>query len=58
MTCKNCDQRHIGCHAECEIYQAWRTERNERKAQAYMRFPARDYTADALAKATGKSRNR
>lgn len=58
MTCKDCDKRHIGCHAECEIYQAWHKERTERKAAAYMRFPARDYTADAMAKTTGKSRNR
>lgn len=58
MTCKDCDKRHIGCHAECESYKAWYKELTERKAAAFKRYPARDYMADAMAKATGKSRNR
>ena len=35
-TCQNCDDRHIGCHAECERYQAFceykkRIEKEKRK---------------------------
>lgn len=24
--CKDCDKRHIGCHAECEDYKAFKAE--------------------------------
>lgn len=27
--CYGCEDRHVGCHAECEKYQAW-AERQER----------------------------
>ena len=27
--CKNCPDRHQGCHAECEDYQAERRKRDE-----------------------------
>lgn len=29
MTCKDCTNRHIGCHSECEIYKAF-VEENEK----------------------------
>lgn len=29
--CKNCRDRHIGCHSECEKYLTWRKEFEERK---------------------------
>jgi hypothetical protein len=25
-SCKGCQERHIGCHASCETYLAWRSE--------------------------------
>ena len=27
--CKNCPNRHLGCHAKCYKYQAFRQARNE-----------------------------
>ena len=34
--CKGCGKRHIGCHGECEGYQAWKKEhdRARRELQA------------------------
>lgn len=31
MSCKGCDKRHIGCHAECEDYKALRREIEAKK---------------------------
>ena len=27
--CKDCEFRHFGCHAKCEHYKAWHTERQK-----------------------------
>jgi hypothetical protein len=27
--CKGCERRHVGCHAHCEIYQAYRKKQDE-----------------------------
>lgn len=29
--CYGCEDRHVGCHAECERYRAWRSELTEYK---------------------------
>ena len=26
--CKGCERRHVGCHARCEIYQAFRKKQD------------------------------
>lgn len=26
--CHHCENRHVGCHAECEVYKGWRAERD------------------------------
>ena len=32
MSCRGCEKRHIGCHAECEEYMAaWRKNREAGK---------------------------
>lgn len=31
--CKDCDNRHIGCHSECEIYTAFASGRKQGQAQ-------------------------
>lgn len=31
--CKDCERRHIGCHAQCDDYKAWREEQ-DRKVEA------------------------
>lgn len=28
--CKDCEDRHFGCHSECEKYKLWQTERMEK----------------------------
>ena len=35
IPCKNCTDRHAGCHAECDKYQAWSKERREAKERDY-----------------------
>jgi len=27
--CRGCEDRHFGCHAECERYKSWKTEYEE-----------------------------
>lgn len=46
--CKGCTERHAGCHAHCERYQAWsahneqRREAERKRKQAYYdTFPVR-----------------
>ena len=29
MPCKDCTDRHIGCHSKCEKYQAFRKQRDK-----------------------------
>ena len=31
--CKDCEVRHIGCHAACRVYAEWRTEHLKRRAE-------------------------
>ena len=33
--CKGCEERHLGCHAECENYKAWKEERDQQKDELY-----------------------
>jgi hypothetical protein len=32
-SCRDCTERHIGCHSECEKYKAYCAERAELKAK-------------------------
>lgn len=27
--CKECENRHVGCHGECEAYKTWTEDRKE-----------------------------
>jgi len=27
--CKNCPNRHVGCHSQCDDYKDWRAERDK-----------------------------
>lgn len=31
MSCKDCQKRYVGCHSECEEYQAFRKDYEEQK---------------------------
>lgn len=30
--CQGCEDRHVGCHAECERHQEWVAEKDRQKA--------------------------
>lgn len=46
MRCKECTQRHAACHATCEDYQKWCTERAERKAAVNLERQAELYAIE------------
>lgn len=29
--CFGCEKRHVGCHAECEDYKAWKAEHDKKR---------------------------
>lgn len=29
--CKDCGSRYVGCHAECKLYQKWKSEQAKEK---------------------------
>lgn len=33
--CRDCKNRHIGCHSNCEIYQKWIEHQEELKKRRY-----------------------
>lgn len=35
VPCGNCEDRHAGCHAECEKYLTWSKERREARERDY-----------------------
>lgn len=43
--CKDCTDRHDGCHGKCERYQAFRTEIEERKPNNYADYDYRRYVS-------------
>lgn len=46
VPCIKCTKRRVGCHAECEVYQAFREKRRkEREARQKMDSEAHDYNA-------------
>lgn len=36
--CKDCKERHVGCHAECEMYKEYAEENRRRHDEAMKRF--------------------
>lgn len=33
--CKDCTERHIGCHAECDDYKRWDDEHKEKRSERH-----------------------
>lgn len=33
--CKDCDQREIGCHAKCDLYNSWKQIQQQAKSAYY-----------------------
>lgn len=46
--CKGCEERHPGCHAECESYKAWAEARQELNRR--MRAEGEDWRAYCAAR--------
>lgn len=45
--CKDCEFRHIGCHAECEPYRLYNEERERIRAERKKNFDIDDYEGRA-----------
>lgn len=41
--CKGCEERRVGCHAECERFTGWKAENDQRREEIYA-AKARDGT--------------
>ncbi len=58
--CMVCEERFIGCHAECEVFHAWQKEQREKRSQKYQvknRVALLDdFKADAMKKKRRKRR--
>ncbi len=35
LKCRDCKERHVGCHGECEHYLAWREENEKLKKRMH-----------------------
>lgn len=55
FTCKDCPDRHIGCHAECEKYQRERAEHEQIKAKRNAERDIAQYEIDKFEKANAKA---
>lgn len=44
--CGHCDERQVGCHAECERYQTWATERRAALENDYRKRAVERYERD------------
>ena len=51
MPCRNCEDRHIGCHGTCEKYIDWKESRIQKCRERYERKEA-DSQYMGLARAT------
>ena len=36
--CKDCADRHIGCHSECDGYKEWKEQEGKRKTDAVQTY--------------------
>ena len=56
--CGVCEERFVGCHAECEVFRAWHEEQMERRRKLYERHSREDLLDDFKAKSIGKTKRR
>jgi len=59
--CGLCEERYLGCHAQCDAYRAWNSERMAEREKMYQRINRKDmldgFKAEAIRKAKrGKQR--
>ena len=53
-----CAKRHPGCHSECEEYKAFAASREEVRLEAERRRKAKEFTVDAIRKASKRANKR
>lgn len=48
--CKNCKDRRIGCHSECEKYKQWKSKRLAMRKTMIMESDIKDYQIKQMIK--------
>ena len=48
--CKDCEFRHLGCHAQCVHYKAWREEKKHSVEEAILRNRPSEFLIDQCRK--------
>lgn len=56
--CKDCTERHVGCHAECEKYRKAKEETEEAKEKQRLHKETEAYFADYAMDVIRRNRNR
>lgn len=41
---RDCPQRHVGCHAECEKYKSWKLKHDDMKKRMHMEAVLNNYS--------------
>lgn len=56
--CKDCAERHVGCHASCPRYAKFKAGCNARRDARAGRYVIMDYTVDTIKKQRRLAHNR
>lgn len=60
--CKNCEDRHVGCHSECDRYKKFKEEHESEKAVIReikdKRNALNDFRSEQIQKVTRKGKRR
>ncbi len=48
--CKDCEFRHLECHAECEPYKMWREEKKARVEESLLKSKPTEFLIDQIKK--------
>ena len=48
--CMNCEERHEGCHSDCEPYLAWAQKKKDANAKKFESWNTTSYAIDRYAK--------
>ncbi len=55
-SCKGCEERHVGCHIDCEVYKAYREELDKEKESRIQAQKANDVLDDYTIRRIEKTR--
>lgn len=56
--CELCEVRFVGCHAECDEFKAWQSEKDERRKQRYAENAADDFRRDMIRRLKRRQRRK